>query len=50
MMAVVDQKGDRVQVNRDERAARLNNLYIGVGYKSKLCHEDWITGGEKDAQ
>lgn len=33
-------------MNRDEKAARNQDLYVGVGHKSRLCHEDWFTEGE----
>lgn len=33
-------------MNQDEKAARNQNLYVGIGHKSRLCHEDWFTEGE----
>lgn len=37
-------------MNRDERAAKHNDLYVGIGHKSRLCHEDWMTKDENNGE
>jgi len=37
-------------MNRDERAAKHNDLYVGIGHKSRLCHEDWMTKDENSGE